>query len=54
MAAGLRQVHLTVPGDDDTPGLPLDAGLHDPRLRAGPVDAQPEAGQRPVYTPLRK
>ena len=42
---GLRQVHLSVPGDDDTPGLPLDAGLHDPRLRAGPVDAQPEAGQ---------
>ncbi len=47
-AAGLRQLHLAMPGDDDAAAAALDAGLHDPDLPARRVDAQPEAGQGTV------
>ena len=47
-AAGLRQFHLAVAGDDDAPAAPLDARLYDPDLLARGMDAEAEAGQLPA------
>ena len=46
--AGFGKLHLAMAGDDDAAAPSLDAGLHDPDLPARGVDAQPEAGQRPI------
>ena len=47
-AAGLGKLHLAVTDDDDAAAPSLDAGLHNPDLAARRVNAEPEAGERPV------